>query len=116
MIGLLNVGSLVLGLIAWVLPAVNLMRHEKDGDRNWAVLSVMSVSACAIALFFQIFYNFHLVRIGDLSALMDTMRAVALASGILLTVTLLLNAITLFVYRDRKAKRENRPESGNQGY
>ncbi len=29
MIGLLNIGSLVLGLIAWILPVVNFMRYEK---------------------------------------------------------------------------------------
>lgn len=28
MIGLLNLGSLVLGVIAWILPVVNLMRYK----------------------------------------------------------------------------------------
>lgn len=101
MIGWLNVGSLVLGLIAWILPVVNLMRYKKHDDRNWIVLSVMSISACAISLSFQIFYNYHLVKIEDWSALMDTTGAVAFVSSVLLTVTIILNAITLIVYRDR---------------
>lgn len=44
MIVLLNLGSLVLGLIAWILPVVNLMRYEKHDHRNWVTLSIMSFS------------------------------------------------------------------------
>ncbi|MDR7075816.1 hypothetical protein J2Y03_000804 [Neobacillus niacini] len=29
MIGFLNLGSLVLGLMAWILPVVNLMRYKR---------------------------------------------------------------------------------------
>ncbi|MFS0690020.1 hypothetical protein AB1K89_12375 [Sporosarcina sp. 179-K 8C2 HS] len=97
MIGLLNVGSLVFGLIAWILPVVNLMGINK----HWAALSIMSLSACAISLFFQIYYNYHLVQIEDWTALMDTMGAVVYAATVLLVVTLLLNVFTLIVYRRR---------------
>ena len=99
--GLLNVGSLVLGLIAWLLPINNLAKSKKRNHDNWAVLSVMSISACAISLCLQIFYNNHLVKIEDWSALMDTTGAVAFVSAVLLTVTIILNAITLIVYRNR---------------
>lgn len=95
MVGLLNLGSLVLGLIAWTLPLVNLMRYRK----NWVILSIMSISACAISLCFQIFYNYHLVNIEDWAALMDTTGAVVLVSVVLVTVTLLLNIFTLIEYR-----------------
>mgnify|MGYP000861101348 CR=1 FL=1 len=37
MIGLLNLGSLVLGLIAWILPVVNLRRYKERDYRNWVV-------------------------------------------------------------------------------
>ena len=104
MIGLLNLGSFVLGLIAWILPVVNLMRYKQHDHRKWVTLSVMSISACAISLCFQIFYNYHLVKIEDWSALMDTTGAVAFATAFLLIVTIILNAITLIVYRDRTAK------------
>ena len=104
MIVLLNLGSLVLGLIAWILPVVNLMRYEKQNQKNWVPLTIMSISACAISLCFQIFYNYHLVKIEDLSALMDTTGAVAFVAAVLLIVTILLNVITLIVYRDRAAK------------
>ena len=104
MIGLLNLGSLVLGLIAWILPVANLIRYKKYDHRKWVTLSIMSISACAISLCFQIFYNYHLVKIEDWSALMDTTDAVAFVAAVLLIVTIILNAITLLVYRDRTEK------------
>lgn len=101
-VGLLNIGSLLLGLIAWILPIINLMRIEKQENKNWVVLSVISVSACAISLSFQIIYNYHLVKIEDWSALMDTTRAVVIATVVLLVFTLILNALTFIVYRQDK--------------
>ncbi|MPW27075.1 hypothetical protein GC105_14935 [Alkalibaculum sp. M08DMB] len=104
MVGLLNIGSLVLGLIAWMLPVANLMRYEKHDHRNWIALSIMSISACAISLCLQILYNYHLVKIADWTALMDTTGAVAFVATVLLIVTIILNAITLIVYRDYTVK------------
>ncbi|MFD2925275.1 hypothetical protein [Halobacillus naozhouensis] len=102
--GWLNSGSLVLGIIAWILPVVSLIGDKKHIQKNWFTLSIMSISACAISLCFQIFYIYHKVSIEDWSALMDTMGAVAFVSAVLLIITILLNAITLIVYRDRTAK------------
>jgi amino acid transporter len=104
MIGLLNLGSLVCGLIAWILPVVNLIRYKKYNNRNWVTLSIVSISACAISLCFQIFYNNHLVKISDWSALVDITDNVVFVAAVLVIVTIILNVITLFVYRDRTAK------------
>ncbi len=98
----LNLGSLVLGLTAWILPVANLAKHNKADHRNWVVFSVVSVSACAISLCMQIFYQNYLVHIEDWSALMDTSSAVALVSTVLVVVTIVLNAITLAVYYNVK--------------
>lgn len=97
MFGLLNLGSLVLGLIAWILPAVSLLHNNK----NWVAYSVLSLVACTISLAFQIYYHAHLVSIEDWSALMDTTGAVALVATILLVVTIILNTITWLIYRKR---------------
>lgn len=107
MIGLLNLGSLVLGLIAWTLPIVHIMRYKKHDHRNGGTLSIMSISACATSLCLQIFYSYHLVKIGDWSALMDIMGAVALVSTVLLIVTITLNIIALILNRDRTAKSQH---------
>ncbi len=101
MISLLNLGSIVLGLIALILPVVNIMRFKKYDQKN---LSIMSISACAISLLFQIFYNYHLVKIGDWSALMDTMGAVTFVAAVLLFITIALNVIALIAYRGKIAK------------
>ncbi|MDI6619566.1 MAG: hypothetical protein QME45_13020 [Clostridiales bacterium] len=100
----LNLGSLVLGLIAWILPVVNLVQRNKIDHRNWTILSVASVSACSISLCMQIFYNDHLVKTEDWSALMDTSSAVAMVSTLLLVVTIILNAVAFVVYYGKKSK------------
>jgi hypothetical protein len=95
MVGLLNIGSLLLGLIAWVLPIVSLTQNK---NRKWVVFPIISISACAISLLFQLIYNYHLVKIEDWSALMDTTGAVVFAAVVLLTGTVVLNVATLIVY------------------
>ncbi|KRG13623.1 hypothetical protein ACA29_08025 [Lederbergia galactosidilytica] len=117
MVGWLNVGSLILGLVAWILPLVALMLYKKEHNK-WIIFPIASLSACAVSLCFQIFYNdhlvkiedwsalmdTHLVKIEDWSALMDTTDAVSSAAAALLIITILLNIITLIVYRGRLTK------------
>ena len=95
MIVWLNVGSLLLGLLAWTLPLVNLVRYRE----NVAALAILSMGACAISLSFQIFYHYHLVKIGDWSAIMDITGTMAFASAMLITGTILLNAVTLIRHK-----------------
>jgi cytochrome c oxidase subunit 4 len=96
---LLNLGSLLFGLIAWVLPVISLTKSNKAKHKNQIAFSISSVTACAMALYLQIIYQNHLVKIEDWSALMDTFHAVTFVSGILLVGTIALNAITAFSYR-----------------
>ncbi|MBB6451662.1 cytochrome c oxidase subunit 4 [Salirhabdus euzebyi] len=100
----LNIGSLALGLIAWILPVINLISGNKQENKIWITLLFISLSACASSIFFQIFYHYHLVKIEDWSALMDTIGSVTFVSAVLLIVTIILNVITLVVYH-RKAVR-----------
>lgn len=95
MIVWLNVGSLLLGLLAWMLPLVGFVKKQ----RNVQTLAVMSMGACALSLSFQIFYHYHLVQIGDWSAIMDITGSTAFASGVLIIVTIFLNAVTLIRHR-----------------
>lgn len=101
MIGLLNLGSLVFGLLAWIFPIVSILKFKNKDHKYWVVFSVISMGACAISLFFQILYNYHLVKIGDWSALMDTLGTIAFAASVLLIGTIIFNAITLIIYRNR---------------
>ncbi len=98
----LNLGSLALGLLAWALAAVNLLRRGNAGSRNRVLFSAASLSACAASLCLQIFSIERLVKSEDWSALMDTAPAVARAAAWLLVGTVILNAITLVVcHRDK---------------
>lgn len=106
MYGWLNIGSLVLGLIAWILPIANLARHNKENNKNWSLYSMASISACVIALFLQILYNNYLVDIQDWSALMDTSNALVRVSSVLAIVTIVLNIITVIVYNKITRKRD----------
>ena len=101
--GWLNVGSLILGLVAWIIPIISIMKDKKRENMTWFALSIISFSACTVAICLQVFYNLHLVKIEDWSALMDTMRGVAVAATVLTIVTILLNTLTLFLYRNRGA-------------
>ena len=91
--GWLNIGSLIFGLIAWILPIVSLTQRNRTDRGSRAVLSAASAGACAVSLCMQIFYTDHLVKIEDWSALMDTSREVALVSAWLLAVTIILNGM-----------------------
>jgi len=90
--GWLNVGSLVLGLIAWTLPVIGILIARKKQLNFWS-LTALSLMACAIAIFFQMLYNQHLIDIDDMSALLDTSKVVTYVSGILLIGTGILNAL-----------------------
>lgn len=105
--GLLNLGSLVLGLIAWILPVFNLSRRDKAGRRGRAALSAASFVACAAALCMQIFYADHLVRIEDWSALADTSHAAAWVSAVLLAVTVILNAVSAVLSHGKSRKADD---------
>ena len=100
--GWLNIGSLVLGLVAWVLPVVSLVRRNQAAPRKGAVYSGASFGACAVSLCLQIVYTDQLVRIEDWSALADTSRAVTLVSVLFLVITIVLNLIPLMIFRGEK--------------
>lgn len=98
---ILNVGSLVLGIVACVLPVINLLQDKKHEFSHWTTLSFISFIACIFSLFFQMYYNYHLVTIGDWTAIEDTIGAVVLVSVGLIIVTILLNTLTFVSYRTK---------------
>lgn len=97
--GYLNLGSLLLGLIAWILPIVNLAKHDKAAHKNWVAFSFASLSACSVSLLFQIVYQNYLVKIEDWSAIMDTSGGLVFVSAVLIVGAIVLNGFTLLKYR-----------------
>ena len=101
MYGWLNIGSLLFGLVAWILPITTLAKHNKYKNKNQALISVASISSCVISLYFQMLYNDYLVRIKDWSALMDTSSSVVRLSFLLALGTIVLNITTAAVYNKK---------------
>lgn len=102
----LNLGSLLLGLIAWILPITNLARHNKVEHKNWDIFSTASFIVCSISLFFQIVYQDYLAKTENWSAIMDTSGALVFVSAVLIVVTIVLNIITLLKYRRINENRQ----------
>ena len=100
--GWFNLASLILGVIAWILPVISIGNHKKKNENNWIILSITSMSACILSLWFQIIYNHHLVEIGDWSALMDTTGALVLVSGVLISITMILNIAIMLLYKNKE--------------
>lgn len=99
MIGLLNLGSLILGLIAWIVPVISLMRIKKENNQNYLALSAISLSSCAISLTLQISSISQMVKVQDWTAILDTIDSTVFVSMILVAVTIILNIVHLFMYR-----------------
>lgn len=97
----INVTSLLLGMLCWLLPAVFLLFHKKIPRRYWIYASAASLTACSLSLYLQMCYTDTLITGENWSALMDTYNAVVIAAGYLLLVGLVLNGVLLLVYSRR---------------
>lgn len=104
MIGWMNLVSLVLGLVAWILPIIYIIRKDKFDQRNWIVYFVMSTSSCTISLLIQIYVYYFMVRNEDFSALIDTNGVVAFSATVLFIVTIVLNTIGMAINLGRVKK------------
>lgn len=93
----LMLGSLLLGLIAWALPILSILRR-----RNPTPFCAASFLLCSISLLFQIFYTQGLVTIRDWSAMEDTHSAVCFASVVMLCVTAVLQLIAFAAAKRRR--------------
>ncbi len=98
--GLLNIGSLILGFIAWALPVLSIAKYRKDGLRKGISISFLSMSSCTISILFQMLYNDYLVKTEDFTALMDTTGTLVVVSSALVIVTITLNGIYLILTKD----------------
>ncbi|MDR2940160.1 MAG: hypothetical protein LBV08_07565 [Clostridiales bacterium] len=99
--GWINVTSLLLGLLAWALPVINLVKRSISENKNWPIFAILSLGACSVSLFFQIIYQDYLARKEDWSAIMDTTGALVKVSLVLLIITFVLNVITVVAYSRR---------------
>ncbi len=94
----LNMSSLLLGLIAWIVPILAIKYFGKSTVKKFFRFSIVSFSACIASLCLQLFEINHRVQIQDWSAIMDTIGSLTRIAVILAVITLILNilAITCF--------------------
>ena len=81
---ILNVSSLLLGLIAWGFGIAGLKRRR---------MSLTSFALCLLALVLQFAELTHRAQIGDTIAILDTVGAVTQAAAVLSAGTLFLNTL-----------------------
>lgn len=94
---LLNLGSLLFGLIAWIVPILAVKHPIKDTVKSCFLLIIISFSACITSLCLQLFEINHRVQIHDWSALMDTSGTLIWAAIILAVITTMLNIIVFSI-------------------
>lgn len=102
--GWLNIGSLILGLVAWYIPASRILSTNKK-EGHYSIEAMLSLTACATALWFQLAYNNYLVQIQDWSALADTTFTLNWVAAVLLIVTIALNIININRQKIREGKQ-----------
>lgn len=87
-----NVGSIALGVIAWLLSIWAIGKY-KPWKRSYSYL------LCAMALLLQLFEVRNRFLGGDYAAVEDTIMAVIIAAVMMMCVTVILNAVALFKFR-----------------
>ena len=85
---MLNIISLIIGIGAWVVAAIAIAKPAFSYKNT-----VMSYALCTFSLVAQLFEISRRVNLGDYAAIEDTIRAVIIASIVLVVVTIILNIV-----------------------
>lgn len=91
----LNLGSMILGLLAWILPLLVITKFDKIKSVHGTYMLYGSLVSAILTLLFVITYRQYLISIEDWSALMDTNGSFQLASVVMVVVTIALNGVAL---------------------
>lgn len=96
--------SLLLGLLAWLLPMLALTQHallKRWLGKYWVSLTLfVSMTACTLAIWFELYAQYKRLLSKDYSAMLDIFPS-SVKFGLFLTiVTVILNVLLL--YRSRK--------------
>ncbi|KGX91377.1 hypothetical protein N781_04780 [Pontibacillus halophilus JSM 076056 = DSM 19796] len=95
----MNIGTLLLGLLACTLPIVNLVQGNQSLQRPFLINLLISMGACALALCLQMVNLYQLVKREDFSALMDLAGSITTVASTLVIVTVLLNGLSIMRYQ-----------------
>ena len=87
---MLNIISLIFGMGAWGMAVIAI---AKPAYYNKSV--ILSFALCTFSLIFEFFQISRRVNLGDYAAIEDTIRAVIIASIVLMVLTIILNIVAL---------------------
>ena len=85
-----------MGSSSWILAIISIVFSNKKGKNTWKNYSIYSILSCSIALYFPILITDLMIRIGDFSAVIDTIWGFHYASIVLLLGTLILNVLNWY--------------------
>ena len=93
---MLNIVSLISGVCSWLFAGLAITTPEAVTSRK---NTFVSFCLCAVSLVFQLFEINRRVMLQDYAAIEDTIRAVLIASVVLISVTVILNFLALWKAR-----------------
>ena len=95
---MLNIGSLILGVCAWLFGVLAIGTPKASpAHRN----TVVSFGLCTVSLLLQVLEVNRRVLLGDYAAIEDTIRAVVIASVVLVFMTTTLNLFAAVKAKNR---------------
>ena len=87
---MLNIISLIFGMCAWGVAVVAILKPTVSHKST-----ILSFALCAFSLVTELFEISRWVNLGDYAAIEDTIRAVIIASIVLVVLTIILNIVAL---------------------
>ena len=93
-----SIASLALGIGAWIFGVLAIAAPDVSKAYR---RSALSFALCALSLLLQLLEISRRVSIGDLSAVMDTVGAIVMAAAVLISVTVILNAVAVIKAKNK---------------
>ncbi|MDR2899409.1 MAG: SAC family polyphosphoinositide phosphatase [Clostridiales bacterium] len=104
--GLIESGSLISGLTAWILPVIGFVKVEKLNNRTRLFLTIISLASCTLALLLAMISQNHMAETENWSGVMDTSGPFLRVSIVLVSVTFVVNIVNLIVYKYKRNKSD----------
>lgn len=96
-----NIGSLLLGLAAWILSALGIRMKSQS-----RLLETVGFGCCCAALVFQLCEIDRRTDISDYAAIEDTIEGVICCALVLMVVTVGLNLVSALRHREKTERRD----------
>lgn len=96
----LTLGSLILGVISWIPPAIAIKKYNRHSQKHRS-FCILSFSFCLVSMYLQFFEINRLVQIQDWSSLMDITGTLRWIAVILAVITILLNTAVYLLYKEK---------------